>query len=298
MATPSSAFITAFRQFQLPAAMLPVFYSEAYNMGFGGIEKVLSPHPFDATKYRGVFKHLRAGPLASAFAPARIMAPPAVASDQDLLIAHSEEYLRSLKSSTTVAHIAEVITLAVLPIFMVNYGIVTPQRTMTSGTAFAAKAAMQAGWAINVGGGFHHASCNEGGGFCIFADISFAIKLLMREGLQRAMIVDLDAHQGNGHENDFAQDKDRVYILDVYNRDIYPGDRKAKSGMSLNVPVSSGIADAEYLQTVNESLDQALAQFSPDLIVYNAGTAFTAQRHVFQQAGNFLSFLTSPVHSF
>lgn len=33
--------------------------------------------------------------------------------------------------------------------------------------------------------------------------------------------------QGNGHERDFMGDQ-RVYIMDVYNRHIYPGDRFAK----------------------------------------------------------------------
>ncbi len=47
------------------------------------------------------------------------------------------------------------------------------------------------------------------------------------EGISTVMIVDLDAHQGNGHERDFLGD-DRVYIMDMYNRWIYPNDRYAK----------------------------------------------------------------------
>lgn len=34
--------------------------------------------------------------------------------------------------------------------------------------------------------------------------------------------------QGNGHERDFVDDR-RVFIMDMYNRNIYPGDRYAKS---------------------------------------------------------------------
>ena len=41
------------------------------------------------------------------------------------------------------------------------------------------------------------------------------------------MIVDFDAHQGNGHERDFMTDE-RVYIMDMYNRWIYPNDKDAK----------------------------------------------------------------------
>ena len=45
--------------------------------------------------------------------------------------------------------------------------------------------------------------------------------------VQKVMIVDLDAHQGNGHERDFMHDEN-VYIMDVYNREIYPHDGFAK----------------------------------------------------------------------
>ena len=47
--------------------------------------------------------------------------------------------------------------------------------------------------------------------------------------IKKAMIVDLDAHQGNGHARDFMNMKDKVYIMDVYNRNIYPHDGYAKS---------------------------------------------------------------------
>ena len=85
-----------------------------------------------------------------------------------------------------------------------------------------AKLAKERGWAINVGGGFHHCSAEKGGGFCAYADISLCIHFaLVRLNISRVMIIDLDAHQGNGHETDFAYDS-RVYILDMYNPGIYP----------------------------------------------------------------------------
>jgi histone deacetylase 11 len=47
---------------------------------------------------------------------------------------------------------------------------------------------------------------------------------------KRFMIIDLDAHQGNGHERDFLGDQD-VFIIDAYNHGIYPGDRIAKEAI-------------------------------------------------------------------
>lgn len=58
---------------------------------------------------------------------------------------------------------------------------------------------MEKGWAINIGGGFHHAHGEDGGGFCVYADITLAIKFLMASDpkIKKAMIIDLDAHQVN-----------------------------------------------------------------------------------------------------
>ena len=70
----------------------------------------------------------------------------------------------------------------------------------TGGTVLAAELALKPehGWAINIGGGFHHACGYQGGGFCVYADISIALKAMFDKGkIQRAMIIDLDAHQAN-----------------------------------------------------------------------------------------------------
>lgn len=62
----------------------------------------------------------------------------------------------------------------------------------------AGKLALDRGWAINIGGGFHHCSEDRGGGFCAYADISGALKTLYSQQLiGSALIIDLDAHQVN-----------------------------------------------------------------------------------------------------
>ncbi|KAE8612853.1 hypothetical protein XENTR_v10013012 [Xenopus tropicalis] len=123
------------------------------------------------------------------------------------------------------------------------------------------------------GGGFHHCSGDRGGGFCAYADITLAIKFLFErvEGVSKATIIDLDAHQGNGHERDFMEDK-RVYIMDVYNRHIYPGDHSAKRAIRRKVELDWGTEDKEYLNKVETHVRGALNEERPDIIVYNAGT--------------------------
>jgi histone deacetylase 11 len=101
-------------------------------------------------------------------------------------------------------------------------------RYQTGGTILAALLALDRQYAINIGGGFHHASANSGSGFCVYADITLAIQFLFLKALiEKAMIIDLDAHQGNGHELDFLDDN-RVYIFDMFNYQIFPNDFRAK----------------------------------------------------------------------
>lgn len=61
----------------------------------------------------------------------------------------------------------------------------------------AGKLALENGWSINVGGGFHHCSGDKGGGYCPYADITLLLHELFdnHENVRKAMIVDLDAHQ-------------------------------------------------------------------------------------------------------
>ena len=114
---------------------------------------------------------------------------------------------------------------------------------MTEGTILASLIALEKKWAVNVGGGFHHAHYQDGGGFCLFPDISLAVHYLKtRKNIKRVMIIDLDAHQGNGHQRDHIKD-DSVFIVDAYNHGIYPGDTHAKEAISRDIPVRHSTKD-------------------------------------------------------
>ncbi|KAG2470428.1 HDA11 deacetylase, partial [Polypterus senegalus] len=129
---------------------------------------------------------------------------------------------------------------------------IDPSKTVGTKKLMAGKLAIERGWAINVGGGFHHCSSDKGGGFCAYADITLAIK-------------------GNGHERDFMDDS-RVYIMDVYNRYIYPGDGFAKRAIKRKIELDWGTEDQEYLEKVDMHVQGALNEVRPDILIYNAGT--------------------------
>lgn len=146
-------------------------------------------------------------------------------------------------------------------------------RYQVGGSVLASELALQNGWGINLGGGFHHCSSSHGGGFCAYADISLIIhKLLVEEQkLNKVMIVDLDAHQGNGHGRDFLSNAN-VFIFDMYNAFIYPRDHVAKAGIDIAVELKPHTNDEAYLAKLRKFLDLSLSKFHPDMIVYNAGT--------------------------
>lgn len=87
-----------------------------------------------------------------------------------------------------------------LPGWVYRWKILSPMLRAVEGSILASYLALQLGWAVNLSGGFHHASYDRGGGFCIYPDISLIVYYLQsRLGLKRFLIIDLDAHQGNGY---------------------------------------------------------------------------------------------------
>ncbi|XP_053324929.1 histone deacetylase 11 [Spea bombifrons] len=251
---------------ETPPTCWPIVYSPNYNISFLGLERL---HPFDSGKWGKVIGYLREERLVTD----ETVVAAREASEEDLLVVHTKRYLNKLKWSFVVATITEIPPLVLLPNFLVQRRVLRPLRMQTGGSIMAGKLALDRGWAINVGGGFHHCSGEKGGGFCAYADITLMIRFLFDrvEGVSKATIIDLDAHQGNGHERDFLDDK-RVYILDVYNRYIYPGDAYAKRAIKRKVELEWGTEDAEYLEKVDVHVRGALNEMKPDVIVYNAGT--------------------------
>jgi histone deacetylase 11 len=194
-----------------------------------------------------------------------------------LKLIHSDRYLKSLESSSVVAGITEIPPVAILPQFLVNSQVLIPMQYATGGTVEAGLLAQKHGWAINLGGGFHHACCDSGGGFCVYADMSMAILEVNRlhPTIDRFLIVDLDAHQGNGHENDKRAGRFRdlkIFTMDMFNASIYPQDHTAKQAIDLPVELKPYTADAEYLPLLRQILAEAIEAFQPHYIVYGAGT--------------------------
>ena len=159
-----------------------------------------------------------------------------------------------------------------IPACMMRNFILNPLMLMTQGTLDAAIMSLDRGFSFNIGGGFHHSSRSKSGGFCVYPDITLAVKQLREYfGIEKSMIIDLDAHQGDGHERDFANDEN-VHIVDCYNPNIYPSDYEARKSIKTDLHITGRTTDAQYLKLMEQEVVPAIRRFRPQFILYNAGT--------------------------
>ncbi len=256
----------------LPAPTL-VFHPD-YDISFYGLEKL---HPFDAKKYGKVWKALQKYRTI-----AETVSGPV--EDADLLLVHTEAYLEQLQSLAYLARALELPWLSSLPnrflgkrtIDRVATSVLRPMRLATQGTWQAARASLKTGhWAINLGGGYHHANRHRGHGFCLYADIAVAIEKLRQDSLlsadDRVLLIDLDAHQGDGLQRIYLED-DRIVFLDFFNAHIFPGDRRAAERIDYPVPLPSGCTGPAYLNGLRKCLAMVLEREKVALVFYIAGT--------------------------
>lgn len=242
--------------------MVPLIYSPSYNITAFGLERL---HPFDSTKYRRIHDWL----IRQGMRKARDFITPRPATRDDLLRVHTPEYLDKLRYRTELVKILEVPVVGMLPAAFTDWRVLGPMRWATGGTIEACRRARETGFAINIGGGFHHARGDHGHGFCVYADVPIALATLHAENPFRSvLVVDTDAHQGDGCA-DAIRDWPWAHMLDFFEESLFPW---PKSTESYPVPLRFGLGGADYLDLLHRHLPLALDRFRPELIVYNAGS--------------------------
>ena len=153
--------------------------------------------------------------------------------------------------------------------------------TIATETTFEA-AALAAGTAVEAAlrGAFalvrppgHHALPDRAMGFCIFNNVAIGARAAQRAlGLERVAIVDFDVHHGNGTEAAFRDD-DSVLFVSLHQWPFYPGSGGPddQRDTTVNVPMSAGSGDDEYLRAFDHVVEPALARFDPELLLVSAG---------------------------
>ena len=254
---------------------LKLVYSDGYYLPIGA-------HVFPAEKYRLVQARL----LKDGIAAQSDFIEPAPASDEDILLVHTPEYVSKLKNGTLSPLEEAQMEVPYSPELVRAFWLAA------GGSIEAAELALENGIAFNIGGGFHHAFPDHGEGFCVIHDVAVAIRRMQEDGrIKRAMTVDCDVHHGNGtaaifggsrasgaalpseikphHRDTEAQrNTEDVFTISLHQANNYPA-WKPPSSIDVNLPDRTG--DAEYLQWLDNALSSGLRQFQPDLICYIAG---------------------------
>jgi acetoin utilization deacetylase AcuC-like enzyme len=225
------------------------FHSPAYACDIG-------PHVFPTAKYARVRDRL----VTEGWLAAADIAEPRAASRAELERVHAAAYLDDLEQLRWTPRTAP----SELPL---SAEIVAAYRTAAAGTRLASLAALENGSAVHIGGGFHHACADHAEGFCYLNDVAVAIRALQHERrIERAAVVDLDVHQGNGTANIFFGDAS-VFTLSIHQEANYP---VPKASSSLDVGLDDGTPDEAYDRALEAALVPVWA-FEPQLIVYVAG---------------------------
>ncbi len=261
--------------------MLPfkLVYSDDYYLPIGA-------HVFPSEKYRRIRNRL----LESGVAELSDFVTPQPASDQDVLLVHTPQYVHKLKTGTLSAREELEMEIPYSPELVRAFWLAA------GGSILAADYALKDRVAFNIGGGFHHAFPDHGEGFCMIHDVAIAIRRMQRDQkVTRAMTVDCDVHQGNGTAVIFAGMRapgrplpstsaptlnpsgpakirnahaGDVFTISLHQENNYP---EWKPPSSIDVDLPDGIGDNDYLAWLDNALSSGLRQFEPELICYVAG---------------------------
>ena len=121
----------------------------------------------------------------------------------------------------------------------------------------------------------HHAEPDKAMGFCIFNNIAIAARDALSHELERVMVIDYDAHHGNGTQAAFLNDE-RVGFLSAHQWGIYPGtgwltDAPHAKKRVVNVPLPAYAGDAVYEQVADQIFKPFVKSFKPQIIFISVG---------------------------
>jgi acetoin utilization deacetylase AcuC-like enzyme len=261
--------------------MLPfkLVYSDDYYLPIGS-------HVFPAEKYQRIHRRL----LESGLAETKDFVTPQPASDQDVLLVHTPQYVQKLKTGTLSAREELEMEIPYSPELVRAFWLAA------GGSILAADYALNDRVGFNIGGGFHHAFPDHGEGFCMIHDVAVAIRRMQHDDkIRTAMTVDCDVHQGNGTAVIFAgvrvpreplpsvgratiatshparrrnAQAGDVFTISLHQENNYPA---WKPPSSIDVDLPDEIGDDDYLAWLDNALSSGLRQFEPELLCYIAG---------------------------
>ena len=160
-------------------------------------------------------------------APGVAVTAPTPATDADLQLVHTPEYIAAVRrageSGLTPDSLRYGLGTADDPVFP---GMHEASALVTGATMAAARAVAlgSAEHGVSIAGGLHHAMADHASGFCVYNDPAIAITALLDQGLERVAYVDIDVHHGDGVQAAFYNDP-RVLTISLHEHPatLFPG---------------------------------------------------------------------------
>jgi acetoin utilization deacetylase AcuC-like enzyme len=122
----------------------------------------------------------------------------------------------------------------------------------------------------------HHATADTSMGFCLFNNIAIAAKTLIDQG-EKVLIVDIDAHHGNGTQ-DIFYDENSVLYVSIHQHPLYPGTGKIfdvgvskGAGFTINIPLPPRTSGPTALAALESLAGASIAGFGPTWMLISAG---------------------------
>ncbi|MGH3800041.1 MAG: acetoin utilization protein AcuC [Pseudonocardiaceae bacterium] len=202
---------------------------------------------------------------------------PVQATDDELRMAHSDDYLAAVKNAPR-GYVGHGLGTSDNPVF---HRMHEASALVAGGSLLAADEILtgRATRAANIAGGLHHAMRDHASGFCIYNDCVLAIRRLLDGGTSRVAYVDIDVHHGDGVQQAFVDDP-RVLTISLHQHPVtlWPGTGNSADigapgaeGSAVNVPLPPGTSDEGWLRAFHAVVPALLRAFEPEVLVTQHG---------------------------
>jgi acetoin utilization protein AcuC len=256
--------------------MTVIYSDELKNYDFG------EGHPFRSDRFNSFLKLYKENINRKNF---ELLKNSELACDEELKYWHTEDYIKTVKMAScgmALFNLKRFISQDNINPLTGNFpkGIEKAARAAVKNSILAVDYVLQnkSEKAVSIGGGLHHAKSSYGEGFCIYNDVVIAVKHAIKKyNLERVLLIDTDAHAGNGTCEAFYSDP-TVLFIDLHQRGIYPGtgfideigEGKGK-GFTVNIPLKAGTGDKSYELIFDKIILPLSEEYKPQLIIRYGG---------------------------